>query len=97
MLPDVPPGTGTAAGTTLGRIRLGMTQRRAHAAYAHNSDRSQPLKDFFCLTPVVPRAPRAEHRSVQHPPRNRAEDRDRRDRAHDHQKAAAHLHQRHRL
>jgi hypothetical protein len=46
-----PPATGALSGTTLGLVRLGMTSKQAHRAYAHSSTRGFDFKDFFCLTP----------------------------------------------
>ena len=55
LLPTVkrcPPATGSLSGTTLGRVRLGMTRAQAKQAYTQSTDRGTPGEDFFCLTPI---------------------------------------------
>jgi hypothetical protein len=46
-----PAPSGKLSGTTLGRLRLGMTAAQAHRAYPDSSARDQRYLDFFCLTP----------------------------------------------
>jgi Putative Ig domain len=46
-----PPATGSLSGTTLGLVKLGMTEPQAHRAYSRSSTRGFQYKDFFCLTP----------------------------------------------
>ena len=46
-----PAATGSAKGTTIGLLRLGMTRARARRAYTKSSDRGKRYQDFFCLTP----------------------------------------------
>ncbi len=46
-----PAPSGKLSGTTLGRLRLGMTAAQAHRAYPDSSARHQRYLDFFCLTP----------------------------------------------
>jgi subtilase family serine protease len=51
-LASCPAATGRLARATLGQITLGMTRKRARAAYAHSSLRSTANVDSFCLTPT---------------------------------------------
>ena len=51
FVPHCPGATGTLSGTTLGRLRLGMTRAQAHHAYPDSSSRHKRYQDFFCLTP----------------------------------------------
>jgi hypothetical protein len=51
-----PPATGKLSGTTLGRLRLGMTRAQTHKAYPKSSSRHQRYLDFFCLKPIGVRA-----------------------------------------
>jgi hypothetical protein len=46
-----PAATGRVRGTTLGRVRLGITRAQARAAYAGSSVRAGAHEDVFCLTP----------------------------------------------
>jgi hypothetical protein len=46
-----PAATGKLSGTTLGRLRLGMSRSQAHRVYDRSSDRGKRYEDFFCLTP----------------------------------------------
>lgn len=46
-----PAATGSAKGTNLGLLRLGMTRAQARRAYTKSSDRGKRYQDFFCLTP----------------------------------------------
>jgi hypothetical protein len=50
-IPGCPPVAGTAGGTHIGRVRLGMTRTQARHAYTHTRSRGSAYEDFFCLTP----------------------------------------------
>ena len=46
-----PQATGRLAGSTLGRVRLGMTRRAARRAFIKSTTRGRRYQDFFCLRP----------------------------------------------
>jgi hypothetical protein len=66
-----PAATGRAAGTALGRVRLGMTRRQVRHAYARSADRASRYEDVFCLTPVGVHAGYASPKLLQSVPRAR--------------------------
>jgi hypothetical protein len=47
-----PAATGRLAGTRLGLTVLGMTRKRARAAYPRSTLRATAYEDFFCLIPI---------------------------------------------
>src|SRR5450755_2906662 len=52
IVPRCPAATGSMTGTTIGQIRLGMTESRARYLYRRHSNRGKQYEDFFCLTPI---------------------------------------------
>jgi hypothetical protein len=46
-----PAATGKIHGTTIGKLKLGMTRKQARHVYRHSSTRGFKFKEFFCLTP----------------------------------------------
>ncbi len=46
-----PAASGSLRGNRLGRVTLGMTLKRARAAFVSSSTRGRRYMDFFCLTP----------------------------------------------
>ncbi|HEY3727860.1 MAG TPA: CocE/NonD family hydrolase [Solirubrobacteraceae bacterium] len=46
-----PAATGRLSGSALGPVRLGMTAKRARAAFVKSSTRGHRYMDFFCLSP----------------------------------------------
>ena len=47
-----PGATGSARGTGIGPVRLGMTRAQAERAFTRSSNRGTRYEEFFCLTPI---------------------------------------------